>query len=407
MAANLASSLQPEAPPRAGHGVLLSLVAAAVFPLDRVLSGMVAAGQGIEAICRFLGLSRTALDASLVRLGLRTPHDRPFRGPAKGHWSVRETMLLIAWWVLDIHPETIGQRLQGRSANAVRAKARRLGLYRRDRKALRRVDPATLREPDPGFGLPAETLGSSQESDFRASASSAAGRCGTAAGGVQSRPDPMTGSVVTLRPGLPPSEIAVPTSARRLKASSRPAGQRELQLFTVLPGDGLRAAAAPDATSDPPVPPIAPVRGETPPAELQPLPDLAWIKAAKDRPRNRAVVEFLSNLYFGGQDYKTTARQCGLTTSTVASFYDRIDLPRDSNRGKFSGGFDAARAKATLAASGYYLEICRKTRRLFWQHRKHRGKIIYNRETRREMGSVMEWEKHRSEPICLQSSCLC
>ena len=136
-------------------------------------------------------------------------------------------------------------------------------------------------------------------------------------------------------------------------------------------------------------------------------PHLAWIKAAKDRTRNREIVEFLSMLYFGGQDYKTTARQCGLTPSTVATFYDRIDLPRDSDRSKFSGGFDAGRAKATLAASGYYLETCQKTGRLFWLHRRSEGRIIYNRETRRAMGFICEWEIDRSNAICIRSAGLC
>src|SRR5439155_11198681 len=92
------------------------------------------------------------LGEHLVRLGLRTPHERSLRKPGPRGWSVLDTIRLIAWRVVGIHPETIAQRL-GRSANAVRAKARRLGVPRPDRKALRRVDPARLEDPIPGFGI--------------------------------------------------------------------------------------------------------------------------------------------------------------------------------------------------------------------------------------------------------------
>jgi hypothetical protein len=119
--------------------LLLSVAAATVvagggIPFDAVLAGMVATGHGIEAICLYLDLSRRALDHHLVRLGLRTPHDRPRRKLGPRGWSEIDTRRLIAWRVGGIHPETIGQR----SANAVRAKARRLGLPRPDRKSLRR-----------------------------------------------------------------------------------------------------------------------------------------------------------------------------------------------------------------------------------------------------------------------------
>ena len=86
---------------------------------------MVAAGQGIQALCHFLGLTRSALDEHLVRLGLATPHDRPLRQSGRHPWSVLDTVRLIAWRIAGVHHEGIGLRL-GRSANAVRAKVRRL-----------------------------------------------------------------------------------------------------------------------------------------------------------------------------------------------------------------------------------------------------------------------------------------
>src|SRR6516162_5775727 len=158
VSAGLSPAIQRGTVPFSGTGLLLSVaavasvVAAGGIPFDAVLAGMVAPGQGIRAICLYLGLTRPALDEHLVRLGLRTPHERPLRKPGPRGWSVLDTIRLIGWRVAGIHPETIGQRL-GRSANAVRAKARRLGLPRPDRKALQRVDPATLEDPVPGFGV--------------------------------------------------------------------------------------------------------------------------------------------------------------------------------------------------------------------------------------------------------------
>ena len=117
--------------------VVRSLAAVVLFPFDDVLRGMVAAGQGIEVLCLFLGLTRSMLDDHLVRLGLPTPHDRALRKPGTHGWSVVDTIRLIGWRVAGVHPEIIGLRL-GRSAGAVRSKARRLGLRAppRDRKSV-------------------------------------------------------------------------------------------------------------------------------------------------------------------------------------------------------------------------------------------------------------------------------
>ena len=46
---------------------------ATAFPFDPVLAGMVAAGQGIQAICLYLGLTRAAVEARGARDGHRAP----------------------------------------------------------------------------------------------------------------------------------------------------------------------------------------------------------------------------------------------------------------------------------------------------------------------------------------------
>ena len=105
--------------------VLRSLAAVVLFPYDDVLRGMVAAGQGIEALCLFLGLTRSHLDDHLARLGLAMPHDRPLRQAGAHGWSIMDTMRLIAWRMAGVHTVIIGEKL-GRSAGAVRSKARLL-----------------------------------------------------------------------------------------------------------------------------------------------------------------------------------------------------------------------------------------------------------------------------------------
>src|SRR6516162_8665095 len=168
---------------------------------------MVAAGQGIHAICLYLGLTRAVLDEHLVRLGLRTPHERPLRRPGPRGWSVLDTIRLIAWRVAGIHPEAIAQRL-GRSANAVRAKARRLGLPRPDRKALRRVDPARLQDPVPGFGIQAVAC------EALPQPMSPTDVCGTSAGPVSVRVGDDAAGIVDLRAPRPGNEL--PAAARPL-----------------------------------------------------------------------------------------------------------------------------------------------------------------------------------------------
>jgi hypothetical protein len=106
---------------------------------------MVAAGLVQQALCVYLDLSEDELFCEIQRLNLSTPSDRPLRRPCGARsWSAEEVRLLIAGWVANIHPETIGAEL-GRSAAGVRSRARRLGLYRRSRKDLIKVASAAER----------------------------------------------------------------------------------------------------------------------------------------------------------------------------------------------------------------------------------------------------------------------
>lgn len=370
MSAGLTGASRPEEVPISGPRLLLPLGADVAFPFDRVLAGMVGAGQGLEAICLYLGLSRTALHNSLVRLGLWTPHDRPLRKPGTRGWSVLDTMRLIAWRVAGIHPESIGERLR-RSPGAVRAKARRLGIPTPDRKILRRVDPSTLADPTPGLRHSA-----TPPQPMRPSGALASAVGGTRVGPDALRPDAASPDVVSLRPTLPPVEPSPQPSA------GKPGRQCELQLFQVIPGfDKAPQPASPDIATVPKFGEPCPLarQPDSPAVDTATKTVAETTRSAKTRTivgslcrltRDREFVLELSLRYLGRQHYKHVAEEYGVTAAAVRSFYDRIDLPRDFDRSKFGPTYDEERAKANLARLEYELVVCDETKRFWWRHKR-------------------------------------
>ncbi len=138
----------PSAVPPSLEGLKPNPVARSGPSLTRaVLPGMVARGHGIEALCSYLRLTRTLLFDAVVELGLPTPHERPLRKcGGRNSWSIPDTILFIVLWVAGWHAESLGQRF-GRSPGSAWAKARQLGLPRRDRKSI-------FRPVHPGEALP-------------------------------------------------------------------------------------------------------------------------------------------------------------------------------------------------------------------------------------------------------------
>jgi hypothetical protein len=106
----------------------------------QVLACLIARGFGIAAICFFLMLTQTTLFDLIVQFGLPTPPDLPHRraGGARA-WTQAEHLLLITGWMLHWRVDYIAERL-GRSRGSIYAKARRLGLPRRNRRALFRPE---------------------------------------------------------------------------------------------------------------------------------------------------------------------------------------------------------------------------------------------------------------------------
>lgn len=326
---------------------LLCLAKQIVFPLDRVLCGMVAAGLCVDALCAFLGLSRALLDGHIVRLGLQTPNDKPFRIRVRG-WSVMDTQRLIAWRAVGVHPEVIGENLSSkRSANAVRAKCRRLGIPAPLRGELFRPDATQLTDPEPGFGF------STQPDET----SSPADNCGRSAGPIQTDLHLL---------GMDDAGEATPSSkrSRSPRAVPRPAGQRELPLMGVVAGaDCQRSvselAKAASGQQSAPIPSTI--------AEVN-LSDLTWLAFVKHPCRHEPSVWVIGMLMMAGLHYEAAASLTCRTASSIRTLRTRMGVPVDRDRKKQTNDFDLDVARHTHDENGYMIRkaVVEGGPRYFW-----------------------------------------
>jgi hypothetical protein len=391
---------QTQTAPHSGPGLMLPLVAAAAgvvagLPIDALLAGMVAAGQGLRAICLYLGLGEAALDHHLARLGLPRPHDRPLRKAGPRGWTVADTIRLIVWRVSGIHPETIGERLK-RSPNAVRAKARRLGVPRPDRKSLRRVDPETLADPLAGCAE-----------------NGAVAVCGTPAG-----PASGTAATASAEPGETLPEKSARSAARHRNGSPAGAIARlraappEIDRQPELPlGGGPRPAGRGTPIGAAPIAPIVSARGGWRPG--QPVPqkpedvclsgDLTWIGATRKRQHNQAAVWTIGLLRFGGLDWREIAKRTGMTRGAARSFLSRAGAPIDRARKKLGGSFDEECARETERRSGFevasntfFTKNDREVTEYFWRRKSDRATVKRSRVRRRAVGNL---DPYQSEVI--------
>jgi len=370
---------------------------ATAYPVDPVLARMVAAGQGIQAICLYLGLTRAALDDHLARLALRLPHDRALRNPGPRGWSNLDTQRLIVWRVGSIHPETIGRRVC-RSANAVRAKARRLGIPRPDRKSLQRVDPASLEDPAPLFA------GSGQTGSPESSLKSPCAPCGTAAGPVSVRTGADTSAAVTVLP--PESETTAPAVAR-LPCDGAAQRLRELEFPIVAhacPSLPLHERPGPGFVPVPPqiwplVVELEPrIKAEVKLADVVPkLAYIGWVGETRHILRDAAAVLVLSLRYFGGQHWKWIAQDARMHKPQLASDLTRIRLPRDFDRWKFRKTFNLECALYSLLESGYLLRRNKERGNYEWVNARDLRNVHQSWETRRKWGYDDEGDGRRRE----------
>ena len=324
------------------------------FPfLDHLLGCMIAAGQGVHALCLFLHLTHEALDAHIVRLGWATPHDRPMRKGGAKSWSIPDIILAGFLRLAGVHPEIIGRALsQPRSANAVRTKLRRMGIRGLSRKELFKPDPASLCMPDPGLVV----------------------------GLLLSRTDfaTTTRKLRALVEGKPGQPVAAAPAKQARKGRpgkiSHPEGQRELPLMGVVAGRDKDEAAKPDVVA----PVAAPVAATPVPAkeELVDFNDLTWFRSlvGQNPLTNRVAVYVAGMLLLGGLHYKEAAKRLGVSDSSYRTFRTRMDIPVDSDRSKAGTAFDEEAAKITLLRSGYELRLCmRSQKNWFWVKKTDKG----------------------------------
>jgi hypothetical protein len=331
-----------------------------LFPFDDVLRGMVSAGQGIEVLCLFLELTRGQLDDHLIRLGLATPHNRPMRkaGGIKA-WSVADVIRLIAWRVAGVHPEIIGLKL-GRSAGAVRSKARRLGLRAPPRKLLHKPDLNSLRDPEPGFGW------KNQQSPALPASPQAA--CGRVAGVISFNGRESVGSFVNFSGQSGGKHVVSGFFGGSV-------GQRELPLFGVV-GGTARQEHKKNAVKA--IPEFVIPKTE---AEVDFNGDLQWIGSIRPKLTNKLVVWICGMLWMGGVHYAEAAKRVGMTSGAFRSFRHRAGIPVDTDRKKFGSDFDAEVAHDTLKDSGLTLRQCVTTNKYggqnwFWAKRTDFGTRI-------------------------------
>jgi hypothetical protein len=326
------------------------LAAVVFFPFDEVLRGMLAAGQGTEALCLFLGLSRASLDDHLVRLDLATPHDRPLRKPGARGWTVLESICVIWWRGIGVHPEIIGKRL-GRTAGAVRSKCRRLGMRAPARNLLHKPDPNSLRDPSPGCFWPNAAQKSAEASAAPATPTAV---CGRVAGVTSFRgSDPEK----TFERGKSPA-----TGAKIYGMFGGSIGQRELPLFGVVGGKDRQGVNDAMAQVDRNVAKLAhPIHELVVPKTFEEVDfsgDLRWIGKTRRPLMNKVAVWICGMLYLGGLHWTEAAKRVGMSSSAFRTFKTRAGIPVELNRKRFSEVFDEPAARATLAASGLKLRQC-------------------------------------------------
>ena len=328
-----ASTQQPiEGAPPGFLASLIGLTKAIVYPFDQVLTGMVTAGLCLEALCQFLGLTRSALYGHVVRLGLRTPADRPVRSAGPRGWPVEDVRTVIKLRPIGVHPEIIGQCLsQPRNAGAVRAKCRRIGLAAPPRKSLFRPDPAELRRL---LGL-----------DPNAEAQSLFEKCCRTAG------PSLPGFKI-----LPEPAKAEPTRRMRgTKAPIRVEGQCELGLHSVVAGIEHVRSSVPETPNARPTQFTAAASQQSP-ASVAALDfnALTWIGDLRSPGVNEVAVYAIGMLIMSGLHYSVVAKMTGKSPAAVRTIRTRIGVPVDGKfREKSTDIFDIDAANATRVLGGW------------------------------------------------------
>ena len=334
---------------------LIALVKAVVYPFDHVLCGMVSAGLCVEALSRFLGLTRSAIFEHIVRLGLPTPADKVIRSAGARGWSDEDVRRLVAWRPVGVHPEVIGVSLSTpRKASAVRAKCRRIGLAAPARDLLFRPDPSELRR--------LSGVGSARD------AQSPSEKCGRSAG-------PMFPGFDA---GSEPEKARLARRERSSRLPVRAEGQRELGLMGIVAGtEHVRSSVL----ETPTLSARSTANEDKNPKEIKDLDfaDLTWIGSLRSPSTNAAAVFAIGTLFMSALHYRVIATMTGKSAASLRTIRTRIGVPVDGDRRKFTDEFDIDSANATRVLGGwivrksYVKDGDRAKDNFFWVHSSDRG----------------------------------
>jgi hypothetical protein len=135
-AAATAPAAQPSRQTAPDHSVPIGSGCFDLVQYRRLLAGMLGQGHGIAALCLFLTITRDVLLDLIVQFDLPTPHDRPLRRSGGVHaWKPSDFPVLLTGWLQNWSAACIAHHLD-RKRGSIWYKARRLGLPKRDRRAL-------------------------------------------------------------------------------------------------------------------------------------------------------------------------------------------------------------------------------------------------------------------------------
>ncbi len=342
--------------------------------LARILPGMVGRGYGLETLCLYLAVARTALLELIVVLGLPTPHGRAHRRPGgRNPWSPDDISAFIALWVDGWHASSLGERF-GRSPCGIWSKARQLGLPRRDRKALFRPDdPNAPTPPETMLGLVASNLSLavraipspatnvSQDSSHRLTATASDELTEKLNTGSPNTSIPACGASAKTDPtaGASPFQATLPVVLAG-HATSRPS--RPATLLAPRASSAFSAVAIPTSPGLAFDPPLPAVPGSS--AVPHPVSGLRRKGQRKEIIWTTELDEEIAQRHWAFQHYKAAARDMGISPAAMRSRKTRLELGQ-LPRGETVDEFNPTWAADTIAAYDYVKKRCKA----FWDLR--------------------------------------
>ena len=322
----------------------------AIGLLAGILPGMVGRGHGLDTLCLYLAIARTALLDFIVALGLPTPHGRAHRrAGGRTPWQSQDIPVFIVLWMEGWQAASLAERF-GRSRGSIWSKARQLGLPRRERRAL-------FRPADPHAPVLAAAISARPAENFIV--------------GVRAfDPAPARLHAIAASEG----GAATPAEGDVSKAAPAVATNFQAPLPVVLAGPQARRPAKQAVAASNKAVPSTPVSTLAPAAAL-PVEGLAFDPPllAVLRPTailrkglrrevpwkgNVALDDEVASRTWAGHHYKKAAEAMGISIATFLSRRFRLEVPR-MPRNEWVDEYNEEWAAPMIEAYGYKKVQCR------------------------------------------------